>query len=371
MSHRLSEHQVRQLRVQNQLLGYKSLLAKLEVENVVNHLCGIQAQDLNAAALALWARSNGIIKSDVESALYQTRTIVRTWCMRGTLHLVSADDYVWLIDLLGQFFIKSSRGRREQLGLDEATGKKSVAKLKKLLAENGPLTRVQIVKQLSSQGIHLVGQAAPHLLRLAALQGAVCYGPDQEGEPTYVLVSDWISSKPGYLPDDPLAELAQRYLSSYAPATPQDFSTWSGLSMSQAQSAWKRILNHLVEVNWNGSTGWILSNQQSLLGQVFLHDQIVCLLPRYDTYLLGYQNRDLIIDEQFRKRIYPGGGLLYPAVLVNGRVSGLWGIKTFMNRIEVIVEPFEELVMDVQRKLMDEIDRLSIFMGKKIDFIFA
>ena len=64
-------------------------------EEVVRRLLAIQAQDPRGARLAVRARSAGLSASDVDAALAR-RSLVVTWLNRGTLHLVSAEDYWWL-----------------------------------------------------------------------------------------------------------------------------------------------------------------------------------------------------------------------------------------------------------------------------------
>jgi hypothetical protein len=76
---------------------------------------------------------------------------------------------------------------------------------------------------------------------LAALEGVICFGPNRGREPTYVLLADWIASGSVLPPEKALAELAYRHLSAYAPATPEDFAVWSGLSLTEARAAWQQM----------------------------------------------------------------------------------------------------------------------------------
>src|SRR5207248_3232015 len=145
---------------------------------------GIQAQDANAAALAVRVRSTGLVAADVEHARVQERTIIRSWGMRGTLHLLATEDIGWLLPLLGPIFIAGDRRRREELGLDEDTCTRGMRIIRDVLATHGPLTRAEIVEQLATHGLRLEGQTRPHLLSRAALEGVICLGPDRGSEPT-------------------------------------------------------------------------------------------------------------------------------------------------------------------------------------------
>jgi hypothetical protein len=325
----------------------------------------MQAQDTTAAALAVRARCAGLVASDVERARVEERSVVRTWLMRGTLHLVAAEDLGWLLALLGPIFICSSRGRRAGLGLDEETGVRGVRALGKMLADRGPLTRAEIRQGLAPHGIPTAGQAAIHLIRLAALEGRLCYGPDREGQETFVLLADWIGQGAVMPTEQAPTELARRYLAAYGPATPEDFAAWSGLTLGAARDAWQPLSRQLLEVKVGGASAWMLRSRAAWLDEAFAGRPVVNLLPGFDTYWLGYRGRDLALDPTGARRVFPGGGLLRPALLVDGRAAGTWSIKRHRNHSEVIVEPFEELTPDIQPGLDLEVEDLAHFLGRE------
>jgi uncharacterized protein YcaQ len=59
---------------------------------VASRLCGLHAQVMSSAELTLWARVEDLDRRAVERALWEDRTLVKTWAMRGTLHLLPADE---------------------------------------------------------------------------------------------------------------------------------------------------------------------------------------------------------------------------------------------------------------------------------------
>src|SRR5712692_4909704 len=256
----LSNDQVRFLRLRAQRLIPQPEHNLTSVAGVVKDLCGIQAQDARAAALAVRVRSLGLVVADVEHARVQERSIIRTWGQRGTLHLLATEDFAWLLPLLGPIFIAGDRSRRAELGLDEDTCIQGIHAMRDILSNQGPLTRVELVEQLASQGICLEGQAVPHLIVRAALEGIVCLGPDRGTKPTYVLIDDWIDrGRALSLPRDAAcAELARRYLAAYGPAELDDLAAWSGLSMGEVRTAWKSIADHLIDVEVAGRPAWML-----------------------------------------------------------------------------------------------------------------
>ncbi len=333
------------------------------VAQVVRDVGGLQAQDAPAAALAVRVRSTGLTAADFESAQHRQRSIVHTWCMRGTLHVVAAEDFAWLVPLLGPHFILQTRHRYRQLGLDEGTCERGVRAIRDALAAQGPLPREDLARRLTAHGIPAEGQATIHLIRRAALEGIVCIGPDRGAKPAYVLVQDWIDQDRAPAPDAALAELAHRYLAAYGPAGPNDLAVWSGLGISQARQAWKLIAGQLVEVEAHGGAAWLLKTQADRLREPPVHPPVVRLLPKFDTYLLGYASRDLIVEPQHARRIHPGGGLLYPTLLVNGHAAGVWSAKRRGKRLEVVVEPFAGLSAEIRHGLEAEVADLSRFLG--------
>jgi hypothetical protein len=162
---------------------------------ILYDVLGLQAQLWSAATLGLRARSPGLDPAEVTSALNSDRAIVRTWLMRGTLHVVAAEDIRWLLFLLGPVFARAGSRRHAQLGLDDDLKARGVTAIRRILTDAGPLTRYALVDRLRSQQVALdpKTQAPIHLIGQAGLQGVLCLGPDREdGESTYVLLDDWV-----------------------------------------------------------------------------------------------------------------------------------------------------------------------------------
>ncbi len=358
----LSHDQVRLLRLRAQRLTPKPRDMTSGVAHLVKELCGIQAQDARAATLALRVRSAGLIAADVERARVQERTIIRTWGQRGTLHLLATEDLGWLLPLFGPVFIAGSRRRRAELGLDEDTCTRGIRVIRDVLASHGALTRAELVEQLAIHGIRIEGQARPHLLSRAALEGIICLGPDRGTEPTYVLLSDWVDPGHALSQEAAFVELARRYLGAYGPATPEDMATWSGMPISSIRAAWRQIADQLMEVENGGATVWMLKTRAAWLDEPPIPARVVCLLPGFDIYLLGYQNRDLAVPRQHAKRINAGGGILHPVLLVDGRAVGIWKIERKKNHMDVIVEPFDQLAPAVYPGLEVEVTDLARFL---------
>lgn len=361
----LSDNQVLLLRQRAQRLIPQQPAVVTGVAQVVKNLCGIQAQDATAAALSVRVRSTNLLNDDVERARVQERSIIRTWGQRGTLHLLATEDLAWLLPLFGPVFIAGHQRRYAELGLDEDILARGIHAIHAVLANKEPLTRDELVEQLSLHGIRLTGQARPYLISHAALKGLICFGPDRGTKPTYVLLSDWLGQvhqEQTLSRASALAELARHYLKAYGPATPEDLAAWSGLPTSMARTAWQHIADQLIEVEISGSPAWILRTCASWLDESPADAPVVRLLPAFDTYLLGYKKRDLLVPPQHARRVNAGGGLLNPTLLVNGRVVGTWKSKRQKNRLDVMLEPFDILSPEVQPGLQAEVTDVGRFL---------
>jgi hypothetical protein len=315
------------------------------VAEVVRAVGGLQAQDTPASRLAVRPRGTGLDEAAVRRACNQDRSVVRTWAMRGTLHMVAAEDVGWLVGLLGPVFAAADRRRRLQLGLDDDLCERALAALPAVLAA-GPLSRADLVRGLAAEGVRIdpSGQAPAHLVGYAALRGLVCRGPDLDGDQaSYVLREDWVG--PGQTgpvdrplgPDDALAELARRYLGGHGPAGPEDLAAWSGLPVGRARRAFELVAGELRELEVDGRRLWAPADAPAARSPA--GDPVVRLLGRFDDYLLGWRGRDLVLDERFARRV-AAGGWVHPVVVVDGRVAGTWRAGRAGGRLEVAVEPF-------------------------------
>lgn len=254
MSIELTPHETRAARLlRNGLAGRRPA----DVREAVRRVVGVQAQDARAARLAVRARTSGATASTVDAAIAR-REVVCTWAMRGTLHLLAAEDVRWIVALLGPRFVARTAGRRRQLGLDDATCARGVDALRDVLSASSPLTRAELVTGLAERGLRLdlKSQAPAHLVGYAAMLGLVCRGPETPaGEPTYVLLDEWLGEQPPVSDDEALARLAERYLAGFGPAAPEDFAAWSGLPVGRARQGFASLDRRTRSPISDGSAG--------------------------------------------------------------------------------------------------------------------
>jgi hypothetical protein len=166
-----------------------------------------------------------------------------------------------------------------------------------------------------------------------------------------------------------LARLARRYLAAFGPAAAQDLAAWSGLPLAQARVAWRSIERELVPVQAAGQPAWMPAEDlQARLAWLEEYDPerpTTRLLPRFDTSLLGYSDRNLVIDPQHARRIHPGGGILHAALSVDGCILGTWRSRRRKDWLEISIEPFDPLPEVLSPGLQAEIEDIGRFSGMK------
>lgn len=321
---------ITRLRLRNQQIAFTSCN---KPEEVVAKLGAMQAQDYAGALWSIGLRLPNATKADVEEAI-ANRTIVRTWPMRGTLHFVAAADVHWMLTLLTPRVIAGAARRRQQLELDESTFVRCEKVFVRVLQGGNQLTREELFAALEGAKIPVDNHRGYHILWRLAQEKVLCFGARRGKQHTFTLLDEWMPSTRSLEHNSALAELTQRYFSSHGPATLQDFVWWSGLKVSEARAGLDGVSSKLVKESINGKVYWTSPNiptSSRVPSGVFL-------LPGFDEYMLGYQDRSASLDPQHANRIVPGSnGMFLPTIVSNGRVVGTW--KRVFKKKTVIVTP--------------------------------
>ncbi len=218
------------------------------VETVAERVLAIQAQDSRGARLAVRVRSEGLTAADVDRALTEDRSLVVSWLNRGTLHLVRSEDYGWLHQLTTPRFAKANETRLGQEGVTPSQAERGAELITRLLAENGPMSRQELRRELEAADVPVAGQALIHLLMLATRRGLILRGPMRGREQLFVRVQDWLGPQPDVDRAAALAELARRYLAGHGPADERDLAKWSGLTLTDARAGLRTIAAELIEL---------------------------------------------------------------------------------------------------------------------------
>jgi Winged helix DNA-binding domain len=303
--------------------------------DVAERLLAVQGQDPRGFRLAVRARTDGLSAADVERALAE-RELVVTWLNRGTLHLVRSDDYPLLQALTTPPLLTSSSRRLRQEGVSEAEAERAVSTIEKALADEGPLTRIELRERLDSAGLRTAGQALLHLFFLAAVRGIVVRGPTIGKQHAYVLVRDWLGEPKPMDRGKALAELARRYLVGHQPATDRDLAKWAGLPLRDARAGIAAIASELEE---EGDLVRLAKRPRPA------EVPPPRLLGAFDPVLLGWTSRADILGPH--TNLVTRNGIFHPFAMAKGRAVAKWGLAKGVVRIE----PLQALPATVAKAL--------------------
>jgi len=345
-------------------LARQHLTDPLPAERLVDAVAavgGVQAQVMSAAELALWARSRGLSPGHVQQALWETRELVKTWCMRGTLHLLPARELgLWTAALA-----RRTQWRRPAwlrwFGATLEEMEELIATIDAKLDGNG-MTREEVAalapEHLQDSLLHGWGSH----LKPAAYQGFLVFGPNRGRNITFVHPERWLGRLEKPDGDDALSELVRRYLHAYGPATHDDFARWWGGEAAPARRIIKSLADDLAQVEAEGRAAWVLAEDAELL-RTLDPPRSVHLLPNFDVYTLHYRPREAFLPPGTYDRVYRTAGWISPVVLYDGAVAGVWERKNRRLRVELFVRETKRLRAGIER----ESRRLAEFLGTELE----
>lgn len=320
-----------------------------EAPGVAKRLLAIQGQDPRGARLSIRARSEGLSARDVDRALTEERSLVISWLNRGTLHLVRSEDYRWLHALTTPPLATSAKRRLAQEGVSPDAGDRAVATIERALANEGPLTRLQLRERLEAAGVPTDGQALIHLLFLASLRGIAVRGPMVGTHHAYVRLDDWIERTKPVDREAALAELARRYLVGHAPADDRDLARWAGLPLRDARAGLAAIAPELVERD----DGLVHLATRPPEPEV----PAPRLLGAFDPVLLGWTSREPILGPH--THLVTMNGVFRPFAMVKGRAVASWRL----NRGKVTIEPLGRITKQANAALAVDAADVERFMA--------
>ena len=326
--------------------------------DVVGWMGAVQAQDYLGALWGIGLRMQRAVEADVEQALAD-RTIVRTWPMRGTLHFVPAEDARWMLALLTPKVVAGSARRYSELGLDDATFARSRDVFAEALQGGKQLTRAELGQALEAAGISSAGQRLYHILGRLAQEGMICFGVRRGRQQTFVLLDEWLPATRQPVRDEALAELARRYMTSHGPATDRDFAWWTGLTLGEARAALELAGPQLAQEDIDGQTHW-WSPSTTVNDDL---DATAWLLPAYDEYTVGYTDRSALLDPPGEAYVASGHSILFPSVVIDGKVVATWRRTVKKHSIVIELNPFAPLSAAEMQLVGAAADRYGAFFG--------
>jgi hypothetical protein len=339
------------------------------VAGVVRRLCGVQAQVASFAELCVRVRRRTSKAGDVSRALGEGR-LIKTWAMRGTLHLLTPEDAGAFLSLIASGRSWERPSWQQYFGVTP----KQLDALREVVRETldgKALTREELIAAVvARRGYGHLGDALRSgwgtLLKPYAWQGDLCFGPIRGNRVTFVRPEDASSrwARPPD-PDEAAPTAIVAYLRAYGPATATNFHNWlSGgrVSVRQLRTWFGAVGDRLREVDVDGERRYVLAEDLDELAST-KPSKTVRLLPGFDQYVLGPGTEDWhVLPAARRSAVSKQSGWIAPIVLSGGVVRGTWELAG--DRVQV--RWFKEARAVQRRALHDEVERLATILGREL-----
>ena len=329
-------------------------------EETVAWFGALQGQDLGSVLWSIGART-GQSRAELERELEDGR-LVRTWPMRGTLHLVPGEDAAWMVRHLGAAALIGAAQRRAYLGIEDADAYRAVDVLGEALTGSGGLTRSEAVAALHSAGIDASGQRGYHLLWFISQNGLTCIGAQRGKEQTFHLLSELAPAGPDLDREEALATIAARFVRGHGPVSAHDLARWAGLSVTESRTAISAV-DGLVPVQHDGRA-LVVTPEALGVATSGAADLPSRALPGFDEFVLGYRDRTAQLDREHEKVVVPGGNGVFANTLVrDGRVVGTWKRRALTRSVVITATPFQRLAGPVRDDLTVALVRYADHLG--------
>jgi hypothetical protein len=329
----------------------------LPVVDVVTRLVALQAQLARPPYVGLWTRLTGFTRTDLSAPIEHKRIIKATF-LRGTLHLLTARDYLKFRATLQPVLTSALDGIVKQRGA-QVDVPRLVEAVRAFMLER-PCSFAQITTLLKG----LVHDGDPGAMRYAVrthlpmVQVPIQKGWSFPGNPEFTLADAWLGTT---VPtSERLPDLVKRYLAAFGPATIKDMETWSYLK--DLQPVFEAMRSELVVYRTEqGRRMELFDLADSPIADREL-PAAVRFLPEFDNLLLAHQDRTRVVPKAYRSKVYLPGLRVAATVLVDGFVAATWITERVKQTASIIVSPLEPLGKAVRAHLTDEGEQLVRFV---------
>ena len=333
---------------------------------LVKWIGAMQAQDYTMCKWAVGVRTPGSTDKLIENEIGSGK-IIRTHVLRPTWHLVHIDDIRWMIELTAERINKKAGTMNRQLELDDKIFKKSNKILYGLLRNGEQLTREEIMKVFEKKGIATNDIRGAHLMFRAELDMIVCNGARRGKQFTYTLFDCRIPPSKKIKKNEALAKLALKYFSAHGPATLQDFTWWSGLSLTESKLALEFVKPDLISEKKEDSIYWYREHPKNLKTA----KGIIHFLPAFDEWIIGYAERSHSLALEFSRKTILSNGIFKAVILLDGIVIGLWR-KVDKNKTVFIEVEWLGNNNSIKKKLLiNKTEEISKFLETDLQLLIS
>jgi Winged helix DNA-binding domain len=350
---------------------------KADLARLADDLAGIHATDPASVYMELRARTTDLTRADVESALYDDRSLVKVLGMRRTM-FVASPAFAGLINAATTVDI-AVRERKRLYQMLTGAGittepERWVARVERetvdVLGELGEATAADLTRRVPGlreqisfgEGKTWAGKVgvSTRLLFLLSAEGRIIRGRPK---------GSWLSSMYRWVPMDRWvagglepwpaerahAELVRHWLRAFGPGTQRDLQWWTGWTVARTRAALRAVEAVEIELE-EGATGWALRDDLETTPDP---GPWVALLPSLDATIMAWKDRDWYLDGLYRD-LFDNAGNAGPTAWVDGRVVGLWAQRS---NLEVGYRLLKDVGREATNALGAEAARLTAWLG--------
>lgn len=315
-------------------------------EAVAAALVGVQAQVLSSAGLSIAIRSGDVVGATTK-ALHDRR-LVRSWAMRGTLHLFAAEDYPTVIAAISPGEPWRRPAWLRWFGVTDSEMDSAIDMVGEILDDGIPRTRAEIreelVQRLGPGYATLLRSSWGSFLNLATNRGYLCHATGDDGAVRFAHPRRWLGTWRHEDPSAALAKLLEQYLAAYGPASLREITRWWGVANQRDLAPTIDGLgDRLTTVEVAGERGYIRMDDLASIEAAEPRTDSVQLLGAFDPLIVGAGQRGQLIPKGHLKRVSRTSGWISPVLLIDGRVAGIWDHKREGDRLGITVEAFRPL----------------------------
>ncbi|MCL6451940.1 MAG: winged helix DNA-binding domain-containing protein [Acetobacteraceae bacterium] len=346
----------------------------LQGSDIAYDVLGLHAQVLNSALLSIAVRVPEYNRASLSSELYVRRSLVKVWCMRGTLHLLSSRDYPLFLSGIMRPRASGYAALLARCGLSPDQIDTLPDRVRAALS-HGPLTRKELhaaVPDLSRLPAAAWGEDVKDLCYM----GVLVHADPRGNEARFALARDWLNGAsdgpdaPHDVPDDTgvdkaVADLLRRYLRAYGPASAGDFAYWAGFDRIDPALRAKEMLGDEIEMvevtGYRNPLMLVVADLPDLR-----HAEPppgVFVLPMFDPMMMAYRDRRRFVDQSRRSSLVKPGGFIAATLWSRGRIVGTWEYKVAGKRAVVRVSPFSQLTREERSGLDGALQPLCAALG--------
>ena len=338
-------------------------------EQCANELVGMQAQIHTAGGLALWSRTSGLDFREFEKKLYESRSLVKLWGQRGTLHVYASTDWPLVVVCRGTGPTWSERSIARKGG-DVDGFHNIVGKVRALAEQEGIVSRSRL-RELDIEwdigvDVDLLSSWGGIFAQLV-MEGTLCHIRPKGGEGRFAHRSYWLPDLEWSPPSAEQAnvELTRRYLHAFGPATAPYYAYWRGIPMRKAREFITALGGEVVGVRCGGDELLILRKDLVTLMETPPPKAKwpVKLLYRFDPLLLGHKDKSWIIHRKHYDKVWITAGHINGTILAGGRIQGTWNYKRKGKALEITLKPFRKFGQRLVREVEQEAKGVTEFFG--------